>query len=231
MTYDVFAAKAQAMGAIVEAFLEGEKRSPSAQFRIDPLGRAAPISTHDQVLGGPHGGVFLGCRFPADAAYRREIQADGARVASRLAAAGALGRFGVDFVCVREGENWRRYAIEINLRKGGTTHPFLMLEYLTGGVYDSETGLFRAPSGHPRFYAASDNLQSDAYVGLTPSDLVDIAVERELHYDGATQEGVVFHLIGALSEFGKLGLVAVGATPERAEALYERAVAALDGAR
>ena len=231
MTYEVFAAKARGMGAVVEAFLEGEKCSPSAQFRIDPLGCATPISTHDQVLGGPHGGVFLGCRFPADVAYRLDIQADAARVAEKLAAAGALGRFGVDFVCVREGTKWRRYAIEINLRKGGTTHPFLMLEYLTGGAYDEASGLFLAPSGQPRFYAASDNLQSDAYVGLTPSDLVDIAVERELHYDGATQEGVVFHLIGALSEFGKLGLVAVGATPERAEALYARAVAALDGAR
>jgi hypothetical protein len=231
MTWDVFAEKARSMGAVVEAFLEGEKRSPSAQFRIDPLGVASPISTHDQVLGGPHGGVFLGCRFPADAAYRLDIQADAERVAETLAERGALGRFGVDFVCVREGGGWRRYAIEINLRKGGTTHPFLMLEYLTGGTYDGQTGLFHTPLGHARYYVASDNLQSERYRGLTPADLVDIVVERELHYDGATQEGVVFHLIGALSEFGKLGLVCVGASAERAEALYQRAVEALDGAQ
>jgi hypothetical protein len=232
MTYDAFAAKARDMGAVVEAFVEGEeKTSPSAQFRIDPLGRATPISTHDQVLGGPNGGVFLGARFPADAAYRLDIQADGERIAQKLAEAGALGRFGVDFVCVREGDAWRRYAIEINLRKGGTTHPFLMLEFLTGGRYDAATGLFHTPSGHARYYTASDNLQSERYRGLTPADLVDIAVEQELHYDGASQEGVVFHLIGALSEFGKLGLVCVGASPERAEALYRRAVEILDGAQ
>ncbi len=77
MSFEAFDAKAQAMGAVVEAFVEGEKTSPSAQFRIDPLGRVAPISTHDQVLGGPNGGVFLGARFPADAAYRLDIQRDG----------------------------------------------------------------------------------------------------------------------------------------------------------
>ena len=34
-------------------------------------------------------------------------------------------------------------------------------------------------------------------------------------FDGATQEGVMFHLVGALSEFGKLGLVCIGSTPEK----------------
>jgi hypothetical protein len=47
-------------------------------------------------------------------------------------------------------------------------------------------------------------------------------------YDGAAQEGVMFHLVGALSEFGKLGLVAVGSSPERAKALYDRTIEILD---
>jgi hypothetical protein len=38
----------------------------------------------------------------------------------------------------------------------------------------------------------------------------------------------VFHLIGALSEFGKLGVVCVGASPERADALYRRTIEVLD---
>ena len=57
---------------------------------------------------------------------------------------------------------------------------------------------------------------------------MDIAVLNGLHYDGTTHEGVVFHLIGALSEFGKLGVVCVGASPERAEALRQRTVEILD---
>jgi hypothetical protein len=42
---------------------------------------------------------------------------------------------------------------------------------------------------------------------LTPDDLIDIAVMNGLHFHSATQEGVAFHLLGALSEFGKLGLL------------------------
>jgi hypothetical protein len=229
MTWDVYLAKAREMGAIVEAFLEGdEKRSPSAQFRIDPLGICNSVSTHDQVLGGPGGQVFLGCRFPAVDAYRLAIQADGARVGDALQRRGVLGRLGVDFVSVRHRDVWENYAIEINLRKGGTTHPFLMLQFLTGGAYDPETGEFLTPSGQRRYYYASDNLEAAHYRGLTPSDLVDVAVLNRLHYDGAVAEGTVFHLIGALSEFGKLGVVCVGASPQRADALYRRTIEVLD---
>jgi hypothetical protein len=229
MTWEAYLAKVGEMGAIVEAFIDGdEKRSPSVQFRIDPVGSIEPISTHDQVLGGPGGQIYQGCRFPADEAYRLAIQAEGAKVAAVLRRYGVLGRFGVDFISVRRGARWLHYGIEINLRKGGTTHPFLMLQFLTGGAYDAASGLFLTPAGQPRFYTASDNLEAPHYKGLTPLDLVDVAVLNGLHYDGTVHEGVVFHLIGALSEFGKLGIVCVGATPDRAEALYRRTVEILD---
>lgn len=231
MDWETYRAKAAEMGAVVETFVEGaEKRSPSAQFRVDPLGAVERVSTHDQVLGGPGGQVFMGCRFPADPAYRLAIQEAGAQVAAALARRGVLGRFGVDFVSVREGERWRHLAIEINLRKGGTTHPFLMLQYLTGGAYDPETGLFLTAAGQPRFYSATDNLLLNTCRGLTPADLVDLSVLNDLHYDGARQEGVVFHLIGALSQFGKLGMVSVAGSPQAADALYQRTVETLESA-
>ncbi|MEZ5730528.1 MAG: peptide ligase PGM1-related protein [Burkholderiaceae bacterium] len=218
------------MGGIVEAFVPGASgRSPSVQMRIDPLGRVEAISTHDQVLGGPNGQIFLGCRFPADEAYRLTLQEAGARVARVLAERGVLGRFGVDFVSVPQADGgWRHYAIEINLRKGGTSHPFLMLQFLTDGCYDTHTGRFLTQGGRPRHYYASDNLESERYRGLTPDDLIDIAVTNGLHFHNASGEGVAFHLIGALSEFGKLGVVCIGETAERAFALYRRTVAVLD---
>ena len=58
--------------------------------------------------------------------------------------------------------------------------------------------------------------------------MVDIAVERRLHFHGGTHEGVVFHLIGALSQFGKLGVLCIAASPNRARALYEETVVALN---
>ncbi len=229
MTWEAYSAKIVEMGAIVEAYIEGEdKRSPSAQYRIDPLGELEAISTHEQIMGGNAEQIFLGCCFPADEGYRLEVQAEGLKAAEALRRRGVLGRFGVDFVSVREGERWRHYAIEVNLRKGGTTHPFLMLQFLTDGTYDPETGLYHTPTGRPRFYVASDNLEKPGYQGLTPDELIDLAVVNGLHFHGGSQQGVVFHLLGALYEFGKLGVVCVGGSLARARALYEQTTALLD---
>jgi PGM1 C-terminal domain len=229
MGWDLYQEKLASMGGIVEAFIEGEvKRSPSAQFRVDPLGHLEPVSTHDQMLGGKSGQIFLGCRFPADDLYRLQIQETGARAARVLAGKGVLGRFAIDFLSTRQGDGWQHYAIEINLRKGGTTHPFLMLQFLTDGQYDAETASFLTPSGQRRYYYASDNLEAEHYRGLTPPDLIEIAAVNGLHFDGARQEGVAFHLIGALSEFGKLGVLCIGSSHDRAEALYQRTIDVLD---
>ncbi len=229
MTWEAYGAKIREMGAIVEAYIEGrDKRSPSAQFRVDPLGQLEAISTHEQIMGGNSEQIFLGCRFPAADDYRLAVQAEGLKAAEALRQRGVLGRFGVDFVSVRKGKRWCHYAIEVNLRKGGTTHPFLMLQFLTDGTYDPDTGLYHTPTGRPRFYYASDNLEKPHYQGLTPDELIDLAVVNGLHFHGGTQQGVVFHLLGALCEFGKLGVVCVGGSIERAQALYEATTALLD---
>jgi hypothetical protein len=224
-----YAVKLADMGGIVEAYIESdEKRSPSVQCRVDPLGRVDVVSTHDQLLGGPSGQVYMGCTFPADRAYRLEIQEAAMKVAKRLAAEGVLGRFSVDFVTVPHEDGWRNYALEVNLRKGGTTLPFLMLQFLTDGSYAPDTGRYVTPSGQRLAYYASDNVERPEYRGLTPVDLIDIAVENRLHFNATSQHGVVFHLIGALSRHGKLGMVCIGDSPQRAEALYRETVQTLD---
>ena len=225
LTYDVFAEKMAGMGGIVEAFIEGEeKTSPSVQCRITPLKQIEVVSTHDQLLDADTGQVYLGCTFPANPAYSHEIGKMGYQVAEQLARVGAIGRFGVDFISVLDSDRWRHYAIEINLRKGGTTHPYLMLQFLTNGYYDHHTGIYHTPNRQNRYYLATDCLQDDAYKTLSPEDLIDVAVCNDIHYDATTQEGVMFHLLGALSEHGKLGMVCVGATLERARGLYQRTV-------
>jgi PGM1 C-terminal domain len=228
-TWERYVHKFGEMGGIVECWVEGEEvRSPSVQCRINAIGEASIVSTHDQVLGGPSGQIFLGSSFPADAEYSRDIKDAGQRVGKVLQERGALGRFAIDFISVRRGEGWGHAAIEINLRKGGTTHPYLILRFLTDGAYDPEDGTYCTPTAKPCYYYASDNLQSSAYKGLTPDDLVDIAVDNGLHFDSASQQGVVFHLIGALSEYGKLGTVCIGDSHESAKKFYRDTVAVLD---
>jgi len=231
-TWTSFSGRIPELGAIVEAFIEGEeKRSPSVQGYITPLGKVHIVSTHDQILGGPDGQVYLGCRFPADSAYRLQLQELGLKIGQALAAKGAMERFGVDFIAVRHPHSspeWELQAIEINLRKGGTTHPFMTLKLLTNGVYDCSTGLFISQQNKEKYYVASDNLQKPQYQGLLPDDLMDIIAKHRLHFDSSTETGTVFHLMGALSEFGKLGLTCIGNSLEEAETIYQRVTDVLD---
>jgi len=218
------------MGGIVEAFVDGDvKTSPSVQCVISPNGQVELVSTHDQMLGGDDGQIFLGAVFPADPAYSATLAKEGLKIANTMVKKGAMGRFAIDFISVKQADDsWAHYAIEINLRKGGTTHPYLMLQFLTDGSYNAEAGEYRTASGNKRFYFASDNVVSPNYVGLTPDDLIEIAAFHQLMFSAASQEGVMFHMVGGLSQFGKLGVVCIGSSPERAKQFYDRAIAILD---
>jgi hypothetical protein len=232
-TWSTFSARIPKLGAIVEAFVEGEiKRSPSVQGYIRPSGEVEIISTHDQILGGVDGQVYEGCYFPADADYRHELQELGLKVGEVLAAKGTIERYGVDFIAVQDTntKQWDLQAIEINLRKGGTTHPFMTLRLLTNGGFDYDTGNFFSQQNQEKHYIATDNLHKPQYQGLLPNDLMDIIAQERLHFDSSSQTGTVFHLMGALSEFGKLGLTSIGNSLKEAQEIYDRVEAVLDQA-
>lgn len=230
-TVDKYFDKFASMGGVVEEFIDArEKTSPSAQLRTSPSGEVVLISTHDQILGGPSGQVYTGCRFPAEDSYRLQIQEAGIRVGKALAAHGVVSRFGVDFLAYRHAptERWQVCGLEINLRVVGTTHPFLALNLLTGGELDPVSGLFYSLGGRAKYYKATDNLKSDTYRGLLPEDLIDILTNNQLHYNHRTESGVLFHLIGAMSEFGKLGVTAIANSHSEAQELYDRTLRVLD---
>jgi hypothetical protein len=218
-------------GGIVEQLIEGDDlRSPSAQLRISPSGQVDILSTHDQVLGGPNGQTYFGCRFPADPQYAPQVAAEALTVGRRLAREGVIGRCAVDFVSVRTGDGgWESSAIEINLRCGGTTHPFMAISTLTDGVYDPLAGEFRTRLGDLKHYVATDHLDAPAYQALTPDDLLDVVSERALGWDAERETGVALHMVSALAVAGRIGLTAIGDTPDDASALYRELKQTLDG--
>ncbi len=231
--FDEYWEKFRERGGIVEERVgvgAQEVRSPSVQLRITPLGKVELLSTHDQMLGGPSGQSYLGCIFPADPAYAAAITRDAGKVGDLLRDAGVIGRFALDFVVTRASDSapWETYAIEINLRKGGTTHPFLTLQFLTGGTYDPERATFATPNGRKKFLVASDHVESPLYRGFTPDDLFDVVVRRGLHFGQVRQTGIVFHMLSALGSAGRLGLTAVGDSPEEAREIFEKAQTVLD---
>ena len=220
-----YLAKLEEGAGIVEERITGaEVRSPSVQLRVLPDGRVELLSTHDQLLGGASGQSYLGCTFPAAPEYAAVISAHADRVGQRLAALGARGRFAVDFVVVRDDSgHWAPYAIELNLRRGGTTHPFLTLQFLTDGRYEPTSALFFTPRGREKHLVATDHLESPLLRGLAPVDLFDIVARHGLHFDQSLQSGIMFHMISALTEHGRLGLTAVGDTPSEAWDRYVEA--------
>lgn len=229
-TWPHFESQFEKLEGIVEEFVEGDvKFSPSVQARVNALAEPQVISTHDQTLGGPTGQMFMGCSFPAKSSYRLPLQEDGRKVAEVLATKGVLGRFAVDFIVVpREDGTFDRYAIEINLRRGGTTHPFAMMKFLIEGDYDEERGIFVSDKGQEKYYYATDNLLDPKYVGMNPDDLIDVVVFNDLHFHSYLQRGVAYHMIGALSQCGKLGITCIGDTRSETQELHQKAIEVLD---
>ena len=233
-TFATYEGALRAGGGIVEERIQGrEFTSPSVQMRASPLGELELLSTHDQLLGGKSGQAYLGCVFPANPEYAPLITAEAARIGRRLVDEGVLGRFALDFVAVKDSDDpaegtWAAYAIEINLRKGGTTHPFLTLQYLTDGVYDPERATFTVPSGKQKFLVASDHVDHPDFRGLTPDDVFDLAVRHGLHYHPQTETGCVFHMLSALTSEGHLGLTAIGDSHEQARELFDAMVAVME---
>ena len=230
LAYDAYLQGVAAQGAIVEEMIEGDvKQSPSVQMRISPLGKVEILSTHDQMLGGPSGQSYLGAIFPADPAYSRLITREAVKIGDRFVREGIVGRFALDFLTVQRPDgDWDAYAIEVNLRKGGTTHPFLTLQYLTDGLYDPETGQFTTEQGEQRCYVASDHVESPAYRIFTADDLLDLISVHRLTFDQTCQTGVVLHMFSGVGQLGRLGVTCIHGTPERARGLYEEFVRLLD---
>src|SRR5215217_6083931 len=215
LTVDEYLRRLGEIGGIVEERITGsDVRSPSVQLNITPDGEAEIVSTHDQLLGGPSGQSYLGCCFPAEPRYARQITAIAQRVGDELARAGVIGRCAIDFVVARDRRGtWRPYAIELNLRKGGTTHPFLTAELLTDG-----------DCGH---YVATDHLEVD---GLSGESAIAMLAEHGLSFDPKRRAGVVLHMLGAGPALGRIGATALAPTATEARALYDRSAELLSGA-
>jgi hypothetical protein len=208
-------------GGVVEAWIEGEDYcSPSVQLTVTPAGEVVVLSTHDQILGGLSQQVYEGCRFPADEAYAAQLAEHGYRIGKYLAGVGVVGRFAVDFATVRGRRGWTSYALEINLRKGGTTHPFGLVRRLVGGSYDAETGAFVDSRGQRRYYVSTDNRVDPRWRAVAPEDVIERVRAAGLAWDPERRTGVVLHILECLPIDGRFGYTAIAPSRAEADELY-----------
>jgi hypothetical protein len=216
-------------GGVVEELIEGDQfRSPSEKAAIAPDGKVTVLGTHEQRLGGANGQVFEGATFPADPEYAAMLGRHAHEVGVQLARYGAVGRFAVDFVATQRASGaWNLYGLEINLRKGGTTHTLGLLRLLRGGRYHVEQGQYVDANGRPVCYAATDNLVHASWVGRSPIDVRQRVSDAGLHYNRGIGTGVVLHLLDCLKVDGRLGYTALADHAEDAAHLESQIVTAL----
>lgn len=225
--WTTFAEKVAERGAVIEEFIEDRPlRSPSALARITPGGSYDVVATHEQVLGGPNCDVYQGCSFPARQEYRAELGEYAERIARILAGRGVVGLFGIDFFAVKTDGGYRTLMCEINLRIGGTTHPFGAALLTTGASYDPESHTL-VHAGRPKHYVATDNCASPSLRGRLPGEVVKLIHDEGLGFDRERRTGNVLHMLGGVTKYGKLGFTSIGDSAEEAAELHGRTLVTL----
>ncbi len=225
--YSIFKKEFERLGGVCEIYISGEKNSPSVQVQLLPSGGINIVSTHEQILGGPDRQRYIGCGFPSDEIYRAEIIAQATKVARWMVKKEMVGNFSVDFLAVKNGKDYKLYPIEINLRKGGTTHPFRITYFLTGAKYNKKTGLLQCGET-PIYYHSMDFIESEKYKKLTPADLIKAVSDSKISFDKDTKKGVLLFMPGMISEFGRFGAVCIGHSREEAKRYYKKLVELVD---
>jgi hypothetical protein len=188
---------------------EGADHSPSTQLWIPPLGGPPPHvdGIYEQLLEGERK-VFVGSR-PSTLPERvnQALASASLAVAAGLQALGYAGRCSFDFLLVGDPKaDFELHFTECNGRWGGTSIPMTLVDRVLGG------------SSRPPYRA-----QDFVHPGLVGASIEEV-LERvgDEAYDVGTGQGrFLFYNIGPLAQFGKLDVVAMGATQEEAEAALE----------
>lgn len=194
--------------AVLAVAWEPAENSPSTQLWIPPLASGAPRldGVYEQILVGRRK-VFMGSR-PSTLSTKvnRELTEASLVVAAALQALGYVGRCSFDFLVVGdpEGDFELRFT-ECNGRWGGTSTPMALLDRLF-------------PDGRPP-YRARDFVHPDL-VGMSFAELLSQVGDEAWDRDSGKGR-FLFYNTGPLHEFGKLDVVALGASQQEADAALE----------
>ena len=191
-------------GCVVEEFVEYQQiANPSVKMCIQNDGTVLNLATHDQVLTNL---AYSGSIFPAEPAYRSRLVRSGIQIANFLKDHGVRGVFSVDFLAGRNNqlEDWSLWALEINIRKGATTHPYFWTRVLTAADYDESSGELKV-SGRQVVYISSEYIHSISLKRFTPLQLIKLLQEAGIIFDPSTRTGVFVHMATSMREHAKIG--------------------------
>jgi hypothetical protein len=175
--------------------LAGEDAEPAAtvRVRIRPDHAVQVLSAHDRLPDG-------GSRLSSGSAYIDELYRYGARTGARLAAAGSVGSFAVDFALDPGG-----HAAAIGPSTQPEDHAHATLLALRANAFRTGT----------------------VYFGEHWHDAVAALRAEGLAWSPLARAGVVLYGLETLADTGELSVVALGNARTESEQAYAAAVAAL----
>ena len=212
------------IGGIAELYISGKiKYSPSVQLSISTAGIPSIVSTHEQILGGMENQKYLGCAFPALPDHRKLIIKEAKKVSAWMARKGMIGHFGIDFIAMKnkQEDKPKVYPIEINLRKGGTTHPFRIAYYLTRSKYNKLDGILYNGKT-PIYYISRDFIVDEKYKKFEPNELIELVQNSKINFNKNTKKGVLVFMSGTIREYGRFGAICIGHSPEDAQIYFKK---------
>ena len=211
-----FAEQLYLQGGIVEEKITAEEvASPSVMMEVLPDGTVRNLATHDQTL---HGLSYAGAKFPAASQYRNTLIDYGYRIANLAAADGVRGLISADFVAIRSGSksSWDVLGIEVNMRKGATTHPYYWTKTLTQACYDEATGHLIGRNGLLGYYA-SEFFSVPDLSNVRPKTILSALERASVGFSADRQSGVFVHMVSCVPILGKLGATVIGHSDDEIE--------------
>lgn len=207
-------------GAVVEQFVRGELvDSPSAQVMVTPDG-VELISTHRQILDS-FGQKFIGGEYPCDQSYVEKISEMALLIGKKLKKFKVYGVSSVDFLLSRINGKVECFVIELNIRKGGTTHPFMLSNFAIDLEGKFKKGLLLSKNNTHYVYRSNDNFYPCKITAPKVSDLMIKSKKASILFNKKVKKGVIFHLLNAYTDFGKVGYTVLA--PTKSEVLdYEK---------
>jgi len=222
LNYGLFIKRLVEEGAIVEEFIEGkQKYSPSVQVMVNCTGAVELLSSHEQILDS-EGMRFLGSNYPASNFYRKEIEELGIKAGECLLKNDIYGIFSIDFLVTQKNNKYEISVIEINIRKGGTTHPYWTSKLLLDACRSEESGCLIDNQGREYVYRSNDNFEKQTNNILSLDEILNGAKEENLIFNLDQKEGVIFHLLSAWRPLGKIGYTIIAKNSNRLDKIQEQ---------
>jgi len=211
-------------GGVIESCPADVVGSPSVDLLVTPRGEAEVLATHETVFCPAYHAI--GASFPQRSVPPSALADASEAVARSLHRAGVQGFVTVSFVALREAGAMRLWAVDYGLGFSTSLCAFRSFDFLVDGAWNPRKGGYRAsitlapglpaPAEDPTRCFVSMEMVAHPVLARLPYDAFFSRLrDAGLSFDVREKEGLILSIVDQAAA-GRLGIVAVGATPAAA---------------